>query len=51
MLCTQGILAHEVKIVRYDSIPMKLNNLNFYQFEVMSRYRNPQLQAGENDSY
>ena len=25
-----------------------LNNLNFHPFEVVSRYRDPQLQVGEN---
>ena len=28
-----------------------LNNLNAYQFEVVDRYRDPQLQVGENYSY
>ena len=28
-----------------------LNNLNFYQLEIVSRYRVPQLQVDENYSY
>ena len=28
-----------------------LNNLNFHPHEVVSRYRDPQLQVGENYSY
>ena len=28
-----------------------MNNLNFYPFEVVSRYRDPQLQVGENYTY
>ena len=30
--------------------PAELNNLNFHPFEVVSRYREPQLQLGENYS-
>ena len=30
------------------SPPAKLNNLNFHPLEVLSRYRDPQLQVGEN---
>ena len=29
----------------------KLNNFNFHPFEVVSRYRDTQLQVDENDSY
>ena len=29
----------------------ELNNLNFHPLEFVSRYRDPQLQAGENYSY
>ena len=29
----------------------KLNHLNFHPLEVVSRYRDPQLQVGENYSY
>ena len=29
----------------------KVNNLNFYPLEVVGRYRDPQLQVGENYSY
>ena len=29
----------------------KLNNLHFYPLEVVSRYRDPQLQVGKNYSY
>ena len=28
-----------------------LNNLNFHPFEVVARYRDPQLQMGENYAY
>ena len=34
-----------------DPLAMKLYYLNFRQLEVVSRYRDPQLQAGENYSY
>ena len=30
---------------------IKLNNINFYPLEVVSRYRDPQLQVGKNYSY
>ena len=29
----------------------KINNLNFHSSEVVSRYRDPQLQVGHNNSY
>ena len=29
----------------------KLDNLNFHSLKVVSRYRDPQLQVGENNSY
>ena len=29
----------------------KLNNLNFHPLEVVSRYRDPQLQVDENDPF
>ena len=32
----------------FDSSNAKLNNLNFHPLEVVSRYRDPQLQVGEN---
>ena len=31
--------------------PAKLNNLNFHPLEVVSRYRDPQLQVAENYCY
>ena len=31
-----------------DPYPAKVNNLNFHPLEVVSRYRDPQLQVGEN---
>ena len=31
--------------------PTELNTLNFHPFEVVSLYREPQLQLGENYSY
>ena len=34
-----------------DPWTAKLNNLNFHPLEVVSRYRDPQLQVGENYSY
>ena len=34
-----------------NPFPAKLNYLNFYPFEVVSRYRDPQLQVAENYSY
>ena len=38
-------------IVFIDPLPAKLYFLNFYPLEVVSRYRDPQLQVGENYSY
>ena len=32
----------------YNPLPAKLFYLNFYPLEVVSRYRDPQLQVGEN---
>ena len=29
----------------------RIKNVNFHQLEVVSRYRDPQLQVGENYSY
>ena len=34
----------------FHPLNAKLNNLNFHQLEVVSRYRDPQLQVGENYS-
>ena len=35
----------------FNPCSAKLNNLNFHPLEVVSRYRDPQLQVGENYSY
>ena len=35
----------------FNSLSAEINNLNFHPLEVVSRYRDPQLQAGENCSY
>ena len=35
----------------FHSSTAKLNELNFHPLEVVSRYRDPQLQVGENYSY
>ena len=32
----------------FNLYPAKLNNLNFHPLEIVSRYRNPQLQVAEN---
>ena len=40
-----------VIIVFFATILTKLKNLNFHPLEVVSRYRDPQLQVGENYSY
>ena len=34
-----------------NPLPAKLSYLNFHPLEVVSRYRDPQLQVGENYSY
>ena len=36
---------------RFNPYPFKLINLNFHALEVVSRYRDPQLQVGENYKY
>ena len=38
--------------ILYPIIPLpdKISNLNFHPLEVVSRYRDPQLQVGENYS-
>ena len=40
-----------IKIQRFKGYNAKFNHLNFHPFEVVSRYRDPQLQVGENYSY
>ena len=35
----------------FNHLRTKLNNFNFHPLEDVSRYRNPQLQVGENYSY
>ena len=37
--------------IAVDPQSAKLNNLNFHPLEFVDRYRNPQIQAGENYSY
>ena len=37
-------------VVRVNAYPAKLNNFNFQPLEVVSRYRDPQLQEAENYS-
>ena len=36
---------------RYNPYPAKVIYLNFHPLEVVSRYRDPQLQVGENCAY
>ena len=47
--------AHKVRkhppMLPFNSLPAKLSHLNFHPLEVVSRYRDPQLQVGENYSY
>ena len=40
-----------VSEVSFNPQIAKLNNLNFHPLEVVSRYRDPQLQVGDNYSY
>ena len=37
--------------LNFNPFPAELSNLNFHPLEVASRYRDPQLQVGENYSY
>ena len=37
--------------IHIDPYSAKLNNLNFHPLEVVSRYRDPQLQVAENINY
>ena len=38
-------------VSRFNLVPAKLSSWNFHPFEVMSRWRNLQLQVGENYAY
>ena len=40
-----------IRITAVDPYHAKLINLNFHPLEVVSRYRDPQLQVAENYSY
>ena len=42
------MVKYDRRVTRY---PAKLNNINFQPLEVVSRYRDPQLQVAENHSY
>ena len=42
-----GLQAFHKKNQRFKGWSAKLNNLNFHPLEAVSRYRDPQLQAGE----
>ena len=35
----------------FNPLTAKVSNLNFHLLQVVSRYRDPQLQVGENFSY
>ena len=37
--------------IQINPFPAKLSYLNFHPLEVVSRYRDPQLQVGENFPY
>ena len=48
-LCTRGFLgALNYKLLNSNPQSATLYNLNFHPLEVVSRYREPQLQVGEN---
>ena len=38
-------------LILFNPLTDKLNNLNFHPLKVVSRYRDPQLQVGENYSH
>ena len=40
-------MGNKSDIIIINHFPAKLNNLNFYPLEVVSRYRDPQLQVAE----
>ena len=42
---------HANCIINFNPSTAKLKNLNFHPLEVVRRYRDPQLQAGENYTY
>ena len=44
-------LPRYVLLAKINHSTAKLQNLNFHPLEVVSRYRDPQLQVGENYSY
>ena len=46
-----NILAKSAKLILINPYPAKLGHFNFHPLEVVSRYRDPQLQVGENYSY
>ena len=39
---------YRIESMGFNLYPAKLNNLNFHPLEIVSRYRNPQLQVAEN---
>ena len=43
-----ALIKIEMGIILINPYPAKLNNLNFQPLEVVSRYRDPQLQVAEN---
>ena len=43
-----ALIKIEMGIIVINPYPAKLNNLNFQPLEVVSRYRDPQLQVAEN---
>ena len=47
------ILTYKVdpRTVMVNHLGDKINNFNFHPFQVVSRYRDPQLEMGENYSY
>ena len=46
---SQKCANQKIKIINFLSF--NFNNVNFHPHEVVSRYRDPQLQVGENYSY
>ena len=45
------MLYYIYNITAFNPYPVKLNHLNFQPLEVVSRYRDPQLQVAENYAY
>ena len=46
-----NLVSARLSIGYFNSLPAKISYLNFHLLEVVGRYRDPQLQVGENYSY